>query len=100
MNTVIHTVRAFTATCLVLFTTDRRSFRVAAIGVAVAAAAAFLPALPTGSPLTTGLCANEDDGPLCPKLCAPGLHPCANAVVDGHKVTCLGPAPVVEPKKK
>ena len=49
----------------------------------------------------TEVCASEGDGPLCPKLCAPGLHPCANTVVDGHKVTCLGPAPVVEtPEKK
>lgn len=48
----------------------------------------------------TEVCASEGDGPLCPMLCAPGLHPCANTVVDGHNVTCLGPAPVVEPPKK
>ena len=100
MKPIIHTVLAFTATWLALFTTARRRFRVAAVGVAVIAAAAFLPTLPAGSPLTTGLCASEDDGPLCPKLCPRGLYPCANAVVDGHKVTCLGPAPEVDPPKK
>ncbi len=73
-------------------------FRFAAVGVAVIAAMAFLPTLPAGSPVTSELCASQDeDGPLCPQLCAPGPYPCANTTVNGHPVTCLGPAPVQPP---
>lgn len=73
-----------------------KRFRFAAIGVAVVAAMAFHPTLP-GSPMANELCADDGDGPLCPQLCAPGPYPCANTVVNGHNVTCLGPAPVQPP---
>ena len=71
--------------------------RTAVGGVAVLAAAAFSPILPAGSPLATELCASVDGQPLCPQLCSPEPYPCANTVVNGHPVTCLGPAPAPSP---